>query len=174
MVLGPATEEATKLLMIVVVGVFTNFVKIWLFRTTKVLRVSLASPAEYLLLIPVAIGVFFGLWEHFTGYPWEPTIPMVVRVAAHTGYTCVAFATCLAVWRRGHRAWVGLWVGILAGMVPHALFNLGPVAPPEWPVHAFIYAFVIGLSSLSLGLLFLNRALRHEPGSVYARVLLVD
>jgi len=102
------------------------------------------------------------------------TIALVLRVSADTGYSCAALATCLNVWRRGRQAWTGLWVGTLAGRVPHALFNLGPVAPLEWPVHAFAYALVVGLSSFSSGLLLLNRELRHEPGSAYARLLFVD
>jgi hypothetical protein len=115
--------------------------------------------------------MFFGLWEHLTSYPSEPPIVLMTRVAAHTGYACTAFAICLFLWRSDRHPVIGVWVGTIAGMVPHSLFNLGPVAPANWPVHEFAYTFVMGLATFFGSLLLLRRILDNEPGSDPARLL---
>lgn len=171
-ILAPATEEPVKLALILAFSSFANIVGILLrHRSHRAAGSRIVPPAVFLLLLPVVTGLFFGLWEHSTTYPAEPPIALVTRVVAHIGYTCTAFTTCLFIWRMGRRAATGLWLGILAGMVPHGLFNLGAVAPPEWPTHAFTYALTVGLASFVVALLLLNRELQHEPGSPPARVL---
>ena len=175
MVLAPATEEAVKLSLVLILSFFVNFATLSRPRHIPKTEAPNSPKSELvLLLLPVSIGVFYGAWEHVSTYPTEPALAFVIRIAAHTGYTSLAFATCLFIWRKGYAPAMGLWVGTVTGMVPHAIFNVGPVAPLDWPVHGLTYTFSVGFASFVLALMLLGRDLQHEPGSRPARVLVAS
>ncbi len=171
LILGPATEESEKLSLLLVLSVFANLARIRLSSREPNLGRFL-SPAFLFLVLPVASGLFNGLWEHYGSYATEPSDRLLLRLVAHTGYACAAFVTCLFVWRNGHRPAAGLWIGTLAGMVPHALFNFGRVAVLEWSVNTtFPYQPAVAFLSLAVAIALLGREVRKEPASTCAHLL---
>lgn len=117
-----------------------------------------------LLLVPLLVGFFFGVGEHYLMYPSECALSFVARVLGHPGFTLTALGVCLLVWRKRDRAAIGLSAGDLAGMLPHAFFNFGAVAP--WPLaHTVVYRLPVSIVSFAVGLALLREVLRREPAS---------
>jgi len=173
LVLAPATEEALKLFLVVVASLVGH---LYLSQRTSTHAGNTPEAghqaALFVLVLPVEAGLFYGLWEHVSTYPAEPLLNTVARALAHMGYTLTALAACLFVWRRGYHAASGLWAGTLAGMLPHAIFNLGPLTPAGWPVtHTILYSLPVAAASFVIGLLLLRWEERFEPGSASGRLL---
>jgi hypothetical protein len=176
LILGPATEEAAKLTFLIVLSMFANLGRIWLYhRTQEPDRARFLSPAFLLLILPVASGLFNGLWEHFGFHASEPPDRILWRLAAGAGSACTAFVTCLFRWRKGSRPALGLWIGTLAGMAPHAVFNFERVAALEGIViPPSPYQPVVALLWLAVAIALLSREVKNEPGSLSAHLLAAD